>query len=82
MTRPEPAPPGRTGPWPSATEKTAAVEGGDGASIAPSGRRTATAQALGPRIMTPSRTAWPPTVKLRLGTRLGAVIRLDEAANF
>src|SRR6059058_4944609 len=29
--------------------------------IAPSGLRTATAQFEGPRIMTPSRTAWPPT---------------------
>ena len=28
--------------------------------IAPSGLRTATDQADGPRIMTPSRTAWPP----------------------
>ena len=31
-------------------------------SIAPSGVRTATAQHEGPRIMTPSRTAWPPYV--------------------
>ena len=32
------------------------------ASMTPSGRRTATAQRLGARIMTPSMTAWPPTV--------------------
>ena len=36
------------------------------ASMTPSGRRTATAQAWGPRIMTPSRTAWPPTVRAAL----------------
>jgi hypothetical protein len=34
----------------------------------PSGLRTATAQADGARIMTPSMTAWPPT--LALGARL------------
>ena len=28
--------------------------------MSPSGERTATAQFEGPRIITPSRTAWPP----------------------
>ena len=32
----------------------------------PSGRRTATAQTRGVRIMTPSRTAWPPMGGLSL----------------
>ena len=32
------------------------------ASMTPSGRRTATAHEAGARIMTPSMTAWPPTV--------------------
>ena len=35
-------------------------------SIFPSGVRTAVAACLGPRIITPSMTAWPPTVNLSL----------------
>ena len=34
--------------------------GHETSAISPSGLRTATAQLRGPRIMTPSRTAWPP----------------------
>src|SRR3954468_969825 len=38
------------------------VTGWETSLIRPSGRRTATAQLDGPRIITPSRTAWPPTL--------------------
>ena len=38
-------------------------------SISPSGVRTATAQVVTPRIITPSSTAWPPTGASRLASR-------------
>src|SRR5262245_38986143 len=51
--------------------------------ISPSGLRTATAQLRGPRIMTPSRTAWPPIawdIRLGVGRARGgfSLLRLLE----
>src|SRR4029450_12069829 len=47
--------------------------------ISPSGLRTATAQFDGVRIITPSRTACPPTVMLKPGLSLGALEAALEA---
>src|SRR3954468_23596126 len=48
-------------------------------SIEPHGVRTATAQCCGPRIMTPSRTAWPPMAEAT-GLALARAAGLLEAA--
>ena len=40
--------------------------------MSPSGLRTATAQFDGPRIITPSRTAWPPMFDIEVLSALGA----------
>src|SRR6478752_434206 len=47
--------------------------------ISPSGFRTATAQLRGPRIITPSSTAWPPTAcDMALGGRARSALGLFE----
>src|SRR5262249_19231576 len=47
--------------------------------ISPCGVRTATAQLPGPRIITPSRTAWPPTLAIVSPLALRALCALEPA---
>src|SRR5947209_1208938 len=51
------------------------TSGNDCTSTWPSGLRTATAQLEIPRIITPSRTAWPPTGASRVASSGGACTR-------